>query len=132
MTDFGAILDKWEKSTRSKIVDKDAESQKAADKKKAQSSSYIRSLKPEASIDLHGLTQEEAWRALNDFVSAAKHRGLKKILIIHGKGIHSPGGQSALASLVHKFVQYDLRLGASGSADNKNGGSGATWVFIKQ
>lgn len=129
---FGDILDKWEASGHKAIVDKDAAAQKSADKKKMSGASYVQKLPPQDSLDLHGMTQEQAWKALNDFVAAAKFRGLKKILIIHGKGIHSQDSKGALTKLVKRFIEGDQRLGAYGFSDKEHGGSGATWVAVRQ
>ena len=129
---FGDILDRWESSGKSQFFDKDAAAEKLLAQKQSQSLSYIQKLPPQDRIDLHGMTQDEAWKALNDFVAAAKFRGLKKILIIHGKGIHSAGGEGALGKLVQNFIERDQRLGASGSADKAHGGKGATWVAVRQ
>ncbi|MBQ4014868.1 MAG: Smr/MutS family protein [Treponema sp.] len=129
---FGDILDKWEAGGHKAIVDKDAAAQKSADKKKMSGASYVQKLPPQDSLDLHGMTQEQAWKALNDFVAAAKFRGLKKILIIHGKGIHSQDSKGALTELVKRFIEGDQRLGAYGFSDKEHGGSGATWVAVRQ
>lgn len=128
---FGDILDKWESSQKSQIIDKDAAAEKLAAQNMARRSSYIQNLAPQASLDLHGKTQEEAWKALNDFVADAKRRGLQKILIIHGKGIHSADSEGVLGGVVKKFIEGDQRLGASGKADKFHGGSGATWVAVR-
>ena len=128
---FGDILDKWEKSAKTQVFDKDAAQEKAAAQKNASRASYIKKIAPQDSIDLHGMTQDQAWKALNDFVAAAKMRGLQKILIIHGKGIHSADSEGVLGGLVQKFIQGDQRLGASGKADASHGGSGATWVAVR-
>lgn len=129
---FGDILDKWESSQNSKIIDKDAEAEKLEAKKKASRSSYIQKLAPQDTLDLHGLTQDQAWKALNDFVANARRRGLQKVLIIHGKGIHSTDSEGVLGGLVQKFIEGDQRLGANGKADKNHGGSGATWVVVRQ
>ncbi|MBQ6028598.1 MAG: Smr/MutS family protein [Treponema sp.] len=128
---FGDILDKWESSQKGQIVDKDAEAEKQEAKEKSRRASYIQKLSPQATLDLHGKNQEEAWKALNDFVAAAKRQGLQKILIIHGKGIHSADSEGVLGGVVRKFIEGDQRLGASGSADKFHGGSGATWVAVR-
>lgn len=128
---FGDILNQWEAKHGSGIVDKDAADEKAALQKKMQSRRYIDSLKPQAVLDLHGSTQDEAWKKLNDFVQDARRRGLQKVMIIHGKGIHSQGGDGVLGEVVRKFIEYDQRLGASGKADREHGGSGATWVVVR-
>jgi DNA-nicking Smr family endonuclease len=43
-------------------------------------------MKPEARIDLHGMTLSEAHPALVDFVIDAHARGLRLLLVITGKG----------------------------------------------
>jgi DNA-nicking Smr family endonuclease len=43
-------------------------------------------MKPEARIDLHGMTLSEAHPALVDFVIGAHARGLRLLLVITGKG----------------------------------------------
>ena len=93
---------------------------------------YIREMTPEARIDLHGLTKEDAWQRLNAFVGDCVARGLKKILIIHGKGNHSHGSDPVLGPMVKSFIEQDKRLGTSGHPDKFMGGNGATWVMIKE
>ena len=129
---FGDILDKWEASSKSKIIDKDAAAEKKEAQKNLARSSYVQKIKPQDTIDLHGMTQEEAWKALDIFVANSRRKGLQKVLIIHGKGLHSADSEGVLGSVVKKFIQYDSRLGASGNADRCHGGSGATWVVIRQ
>lgn len=128
---FGDILDKWEATQKGQVVDKDAAAEKLAAQEKTRRSSYIQSLAPQDTLDLHGKTQEEAWKALDDFVANARRRGLQKILIIHGKGIHSADSEGVLGSLVKKFIEGDQRLGSYGKADKRHGGSGATWVAVR-
>ena len=58
---FGDILDKWEAGGKRAVEDKDAEAQKSAAKKNMARASYIQKLAPQDSIDLHGMTQDQAW-----------------------------------------------------------------------
>jgi DNA-nicking Smr family endonuclease len=89
----------------------------------------------EATCDLHGLTRDEAHFKLGDFIDECVRKRLKKVLIVHGKGIHSDtlaaNGESILAAEVRSFIEADPRLGAFGRAPGKDGGAGATWVIIK-
>ena len=85
----------------------------------------------EARIDLHGLKRDEAWERLEAFVTECEMRRLKKILIVHGKGIHSNGSDPVLGEMVRKFIESDKRLGTSGHPDASGGGKGATWVILK-
>ncbi|MDC7226309.1 MAG: Smr/MutS family protein [Spirochaetales bacterium] len=82
------------------------------------------------SLDLHGLTAEQAGREVEQFLSESKRRGLKKVLIIHGKGYHS-NGRPVLKKEVIKILERNSIAGEFGTADRKEGGSGAVWVLLK-
>lgn len=112
-------------------VDKDKAFEENARQEKLNDINYLKTLAPEATIDLHQLTREEAWDKLKIFVDSCYIRKLKKILIIHGKGNHSHGTDPVLGQLVRLFIEQDKRLGTSGHPDRNHGGSGATWVIIK-
>lgn len=112
-------------------VDKDEEIDRIERKKQNTDREYLKSLKPQAVIDLHGLTRDEAWQRLDAFTGDCVRRGLKKVLIIHGKGIHSNGSDPVLGDMVRKFIETDKRLGSSGHSDRTHGGSGSTWVILR-
>ena len=112
------------------VVDKDAEEEKIQAKMNQLDRNYLRNMAPEASIDLHGLTKEEATLRLDAFVNECCRRKLTKILIIHGKGNHSTT-EPVLAKFVHDYIERSYRLGESGHPDKTEDGRGATWVIIK-
>jgi DNA-nicking Smr family endonuclease len=87
-------------------------------------------LPPQAELDLHGLSGLEAEEAIGVFVRAARARGLSKVLLIHGKGNHSPG-QPVLERVVRNYLEKCPHTGAFGKADRARGGRGATWVRIR-
>jgi DNA-nicking Smr family endonuclease len=139
--DFKDILDEWERrNPRSgKEITKDAdhgESLAPGEKRRR-----LLAKKPDAVIDLHGLTRDEAWPALGAFFENAKNRGFEKVLIVHGKGNHS-GAQSLLSAsalpgpplktLVKEFLERCPLAGESGYGSAREGGRGATWVLIKK
>ncbi len=113
------------------ITDKDAIRESSEEAALMQSREYISKMRPEARIDLHGNTRDEAWARLETFVNDAVKRGLKKIEIVHGKGIHSTGSDPVLGPMVRTFIEQNKHLGVSGHNDRNHGGSGATWVLIK-
>lgn len=114
------------------VVDKDKITEETQIRHKQLDRNYIINMKPEAKIDLHGLTQEEAYEKLNSFITECKFRKLHKILVIHGKGIHTSGTDPVLGELVRKFIEQDKRCGSSGHPKSKSeGGNGATWVVLK-
>ena len=111
------------------IEDKDAqESLNRIDSAKERK--ILRDMRHEAEIDLHGMTRDEAETALNVFFENSIRRGLKKILIIHGKGNHSGGG-AVLAPFVRSYLEKHKRAGETGHPKNADGGTGSTWVILK-
>ncbi|HBB42533.1 MAG TPA: DNA mismatch repair protein MutS [Treponema sp.] len=113
-------------------INKDKIADQAEQESLLHNRSYLKNMRPQAVIDLHGLTRDEAWARLNGFVSDCIRKNLRKILIIHGKGNHNTNSDPVLGEMVQKFIEQDKRLGTSGHPDRNNGGSGATWVLIKQ
>ncbi|MDR0386642.1 MAG: DNA mismatch repair protein MutS, partial [Treponema sp.] len=94
--DFGDILDAWDKQTAragkkrpasangvqeegsavdpvtawlriNGIYDKDAETPEAGERQSAERRRRLRTKKPDATLDLHGLTRDEAWTAMETF-----------------------------------------------------------------
>jgi DNA-nicking Smr family endonuclease len=148
--DFGDILDQWDRQTGrraggknacaeestplsvwlrvNKVIDKDAES--AAPSEKGERRRRLRMKKPEATLDLHGQTKDQAWISMDGFFRLCRQQGLEKLLIIHGKGIHSKG-EAALKRVVRDYIERCPYAGESGQAATADGGSGATWVLLK-
>ena len=113
-------------------VDKDKIAEQTIERTKQQDREYVLNMKPEAYLDLHGLHQDEARIRLDSFISDCKRRGLRKVMIIHGKGIHTHGTDPVLGEVVRRFIESDRRCGTSGHPKNKvDGGTGATWIILK-
>jgi DNA-nicking Smr family endonuclease len=127
--DFGDILTKWEKQGPNGTYDKDViEENKlvSAQEKRHR----LRNKKPDAEIDLHNYTKEDACLAMDNFFNESKEKGYEKILIIHGKGNHSTG-EAVLKRAVMDFIEHCPFAGESGRGKNSHGGEGATWVLLK-
>ncbi len=113
-------------------VDKDKIAEETVERTKQQDRQYVLNIKPEAYLDLHGLHQDEARIRLDSFISDCKRRGFRKVMIIHGKGIHTSGTDPVLGEVVRRFIESDSRCGTSGHPKNKSeGGTGATWIILK-
>ena len=125
-TNFADILDEWERRKSTDYI-KDEEN---PEEDKARERRRLLRIKPEAEIDLHGLTQEEAWNALDGFFSHSNSMGFEKILIIHGKGNNSKK-EGVLREVTRKFIELCPFAGKSGHNPGSSGGSGATWVLLK-
>ncbi len=85
----------------------------------------------DATLDLHGMTTMEAEIALDSFFDRAVRNGCQKVLIVHGKGLHSKN-EPVLASYVRLWLERQANAGRSGKADQADGGGGATWVLMKR
>lgn len=114
------------------IIDKDKIAEEQEFRSKQFDRNYIINMSPEAKLDLHGLHQNEAIERLNCFFTECIHKKFRKVLIIHGKGIHTKGTDPILGELVRRFIEQDKRCGMSGHPKTKaEGGTGATWVILK-
>ena len=133
---FEDILSEWEKDAGNKALykkhDKDlfqSNAQSSAGERRAR----LLRKKPDATIDLHGLKQDEAWTALENFFENSKRNGFEKVLVIHGKGNHAgfSGSEGVLKNLSRQFIEWCSFAGENGYSSNRDGGSGATWVILK-
>jgi DNA-nicking Smr family endonuclease len=124
-----APLEAWLRANG--VRDKDAE---AADSRNAQErgleSRRLAELRPQAVLDLHGMTGEEAEAAVTEFVRTSSRMGLEKVLVIHGKGLHSSGAP-VLKKAARRALEGLPLAGRFGEADRADGGSGALWVLIR-
>ncbi len=77
------------------------------------------------SLDIRGMAVDEAEIVCGKFIDDAQLSGLKKILIIHGKGT------GALRRGVHDFLRTNNSVADFQFADQDEGGTGATLVTIR-
>lgn len=89
-------------------------------------------LRPEAEIDLHGMTRAEALHRVHYFLTNAVHHGLQVVLIITGKGTGSDAGPVLKTAVIERMGDmHDLVL-EWGEAPKRYGGSGALVVFLRK
>jgi DNA-nicking Smr family endonuclease len=90
----------------------------------------------EARLDLHGMTREEALDAAERFVQRSRAGGLRAVLIIHGRGLNSDGGDPVLRPAVLAWLggAAATRAGvmAFAPAPQRAGGSGATVILLRR
>ena len=144
--DFGDILDQWEREKshvsqkksgvmdtwlrENEIFNKDIV---LVNKPRTPGENRRRLLngKPDDILDIHGLTTDKAWLSLDLFFTRAKSCGFEKLRIIHGKGHHSQD-DAVLGRTVRNFIEQCPFAGESGYEKSASGGSGATWVLLKE
>lgn len=83
-------------------------------------------------LDLHGLNTEDADKYLQDFFDQAWSNSARYLIIIHGKGYHSDEQHPILKNLVLQRCQQNQQVLAFCSAQPKDGGTGAMYVFLKK
>ncbi len=89
----------------------------------------------QAHIDLHGYTRDEARSLVAKFIKDASARGLRCVLIVHGRGLRS---QDQIPVLKEKLKAW-LTRGSIGtkvlaftSAQRYDGGTGAVYVLLRR
>ncbi|MFP4391302.1 MAG: Smr/MutS family protein [Desulfohalobiaceae bacterium] len=92
-------------------------------------------LSPEAHLDLHGQTLEQAKANLLGFVRNHYLNGRRCLLIIPGRGKNSPQGRSVIREHIHPWLTQDpLKrvVLAFSTARPLHGGTGALYVLLRK
>jgi DNA-nicking Smr family endonuclease len=85
-------------------------------------------------IDLHGMVLAEARTQLDRFVGTMRARGERCLLVIHGKGTHSPGGLGVLRGEISAWLSQgpaSEHIAAFATACPDDGGEGAVYVLLR-
>ncbi|MEC8372349.1 MAG: Smr/MutS family protein [Pseudomonadota bacterium] len=88
----------------------------------------------EARLDLHGMTQTEAHRALSAFLSNQHAAGRRCVIVVTGKGVGKEGGgvlRNAVPRWLNEAPNRDKVL-AFEYARQRDGGAGALYVLLKR
>lgn len=83
-------------------------------------------------VDLHGLTEDEAYRLLLRRLEAARVHGKRRVVVITGKG---RGGEGALRRALPRWLEsprFVPVVSAFTQAHARHGGEGAFYVLIRK
>ena len=83
------------------------------------------------SLDLHGNNSDAARKLLQEYLHEAAQRGLRCVLVIHGKGLKSQDGEAVLRKLSRHWLAQQPQVLAFCDATPGEGGSGAALVLLK-
>ena len=95
----------------------------------------------DASLDLHGLTQEQAYVRLLRFVEVGAATGARTLLVVTGKGrgeARVPFAEAPRGILRERFLDWVEseplrgRIASVRGAHQRHGGRGAFYVFLKR
>ena len=86
-------------------------------------------------LDLHGMIQPDAKQALRDFVVKSVGKGIRTVLVVHGRGLGSPGGRPILKHGTAQWLSHGeigARVHAFATARPQDGGAGAMYVLLRR
>ena len=88
---------------------------------------------PDEELDLHGKTQEEAIRMVQNFLLVSHRQKLRHVLIITGKGNNSGQGGPVLGRAVFHWLERngDRYVRDFIQAPPRMGGAGAIWITLR-
>ena len=91
-------------------------------------------IRPEARLDLHGRTVEEACKAVAEFVARSQMSGRRCVLVITGKGSAGPGSGVIRGEFSGwlNAPENRARIVACAPARPADGGGGAFYVYLKK
>jgi DNA-nicking Smr family endonuclease len=98
---------------------------------------------PDSKLDLHGLTEDAAYRALWSFLQAAHRRGDRLVLVVTGKGARAPDepfdleprSRGVLKTMVPRWLgepQFMRLIADTRYAHRRHGGDGALYVYLRK
>ncbi|MFA6036724.1 MAG: Smr/MutS family protein [Legionellales bacterium] len=82
-------------------------------------------IRPEATLDLHGFTIEEARTAVGQFLLKAQQHHVRALKIIHGKST------AILRNKVYQWLPQSPQILAVCSTIASDGGTGAVYVLLR-
>jgi DNA-nicking Smr family endonuclease len=86
-------------------------------------------------IDLHGMIQPDAKLALQEFILKSVRKGMRTVLVVHGRGLGSPGGRPVLKHAAAQWLSHGeigAHVHAFTSARHQDGGAGAMYVLLRR
>ena len=98
----------------------------------------------ERSIDLHGATLEQANEIVESFINNSFKDGVRKLIVVTGKGLHSKNEADPFVSKDLSILKYSVpefiknnellmkKIIEIKEASAKDGGSGAFYIFLKK
>ena len=95
-------------------------------------------------IDLHGYNLDQANKKIEDFINQNFLAGIKKLIVVTGKGLHSQNEKNPYISKDLSILKYSVpeyiknnknlmnKIYGFGEAKIEDGGSGAFYIYLKK
>lgn len=121
----------WNSMTDEQKAMEKAKSEKKEERRSVENISTLRAMEPQVTLDLHGMTVQEAEMACSEFLKESAAKKLQKICIITGKGLHNDQGYSLLKEAALSQIRLSGVVREAYSPKACYGGSGAIWILLK-
>ena len=94
--------------------------------------------------DLHGYSLDEANKKIKDLINDSYEKGVNKLIIVTGKGLHSKNENDPYVSKDLSILKYSVPdfiknndklmslISSLTEADEADGGSGAFYIYLKK
>ncbi len=91
-------------------------------------------IRPEARLDLHGMTLDEAHRAVSGFITRCAGQRLRCVIVITGKGKLGEASGTLRTELPRwlNLGPTRARILAFAEAQSRDGGAGACYVLLRR
>ncbi len=129
---FADTYKQWNSVTDEKSALAKAMKEKREEKPNFRSVSALRAMEPVVTLDLHGMKVQEAEEACAAFLKESSSKGLRKISIITGKGLHNDKGFSLLKDAALSAIRLSGVVTEAYTPKACYGGSGAIWIILKE
>jgi DNA-nicking Smr family endonuclease len=95
------------------------------------------SVEPDRIVDLHGLTLDSAWRAIDRSLEQAIARGDRVLLLItgHQRSGEPPVRRGAIRAAVHDWLaasRHAADIAAIRGAHRRHGGGGSLYIVLRR
>ncbi len=84
-----------------------------------------------ASLDLHGLTIDQAREQIHQFITLCCAQGYKRVRVVHGQGFGSASGTSVLRQQARHWLSQMPEVLGYVSPTHADGGEGAVLVLLR-
>ena len=130
---FARLYDSWCKKGGDEVIKEVSdEKEKPYEVKEEVTISTLRLMRVEESIDLHGLTGDEAYLSAIDFLKEQYQCGKRKVEIVVGKGLHSKDGKPVVKESVKRALASLGFIREYYSPSDRFGGSGTLHIILKE
>lgn len=95
------------------------------------------SMDPDRTVDLHGMSLDRAWRAIDGALDQAVSRGERIVLLItgHQRSGEPPIRRGAIRAAVHDWLEasrHSSAIAAVRGAHRRHGGGGSLYIVLRR